>query len=284
MNGKKNVRAVEEKKNKLYLKLRNNIIENNKVKQNIIKQNIIIKNIQITNIYLKKFDKKFKEKSSKIKQQTFTLDNLINYINEIKINFENKEKAYKNQIQIETLGNENCSTQYQEIDSYSSKENNLINNNKNLINVKNKDVKISNNDDNNNNYNKNNNQFYKEKDLTIINETINDNSKLIKSKELTHLISQIEIDENNILIGNIHNYPNNYNYNNNDIYSNFTGFTFSNVNNKELGIECTKENRYNNYNDSNNHINFNLKILDKIKDKNNINIKDLKKKMDKCKK
>jgi hypothetical protein len=32
MNGKKNVRAVEEKKNKLYLKLRNNIIENNKVK------------------------------------------------------------------------------------------------------------------------------------------------------------------------------------------------------------------------------------------------------------
>lgn len=240
---------------------------------------------------MKKFDKKYKEKSSKIRKQTLTLEKVLYFIDDIKLKYENKEKA--NKFQLETLGNESYSTQLD-----SPKENNLIFNKINLINNNDNDKK-------NNIYLMNNNN----KDLSIINETLNDNSKITKSKELNYLINQIEIKENSFGTNNMNNlcnkneqFDNILNDTNNDKQmqlNNHIRVTFSNNNmeniiNKNDNYINDKNKNGKNSKEKNIEKNYYNSNKANIKDLNNNNdifakkkykvyLSGLKKKMEKCK-
>ena len=232
---------------------------------------------------------------------------MINFIDDLNVKFDVKEKS--NKIQLETLGNESCSTQYQD----SPRENIHSYNYRNLNNGKITSIANANERKNSDNYaNKNNNEINKgrnnnnntreisyaaEKDLTIINETMNDHSKITKSKELSYLINQIEINENSLTANDQDNNKDELNMLN-DLQSN-TRITFSNINNdsnNELKLKKDKSINKRNYNEAN----LKKDLQDKNKTnkvskkkttnkqelfsmhKNNIYL--LKKKMEKCKK
>lgn len=212
------------------------------------------------------------------------MEKVINFLDEIKSQYDLKEKQCKKDF--ETLGslNENESTQI--LDSF--RENNIPANNTNktvndLLSKYNEIIRKR------NNSNHNLRQILlqnEEKDLTIINETMNDHSKITKSRELSYLINQIEINNDNSNITQItqidpegnnnfnnissNNIQNNHNYNSN--YNNYyennntnTRFTFSN-NNNNTEYNSTNTNGNNNnkkdnsrYN-SNSNSNINLKV------------------------
>lgn len=257
-----------ENKNLQYVKLRDSIMENNKV--------FNIFNSKRVNFLFKEFDKKFRDKSKRIKKQTLTLEKVIGFIDEIKTNSEAKEKFNKKEL--ETFGNE--STQIQDL----SKDYNSNKNVENSIKCNEKQKKKK---DSNNNLKQIIIQN-DDRDLTIINETMNDHSKITKSRELSYLISQIEINDNssNMTILEQENLYNNNIYDQiytlGDVQTN-TRYNFSNNNENNQNNQISRKEKNNKSKKEELLENMNQRDYINERNKHIIYVSNMKKIMEKCK-